>query len=93
MGGTRCFLAPELRERPSTFEPTVDVFGLGALLHVMLTGAAPGTEPIHALANDNDSRVSRQALEIAQLCLGLNPKDRPQTAAQVVALLAAIARK
>lgn len=48
------YQAPEVREDPTTRSPVSDVFGLGAVAYLILTGKAPGETPV-----DVDARLQR----------------------------------
>lgn len=70
--GTVGYMAPEQRD-PARFDelgPAADVWGLGATLHAVLTGAPPLTEPF-------PSRVPDAVADVVRACLEPRPGDRP----------------
>lgn len=68
------FLAPEVKEG-KTPEPGADLFGLGALLYVMLTGRSPTDEFIHPSQahKEADAALDKQLLT----ALSADPTQRP----------------
>jgi eukaryotic-like serine/threonine-protein kinase len=94
--GTPAFLAPELFGGAAA-TPASDVYGLGALLHAMLTGHAPIAAATWAQAvQAHETTIIGQELAIVGLpapvrylclrCLARNPHSRP-AAHEVAALL------
>jgi len=79
-----------------------DVFGLGAILCVILTGQPPwrGTsrEEVQAQAAEGElsdvlarlesSRADEELLQLARRCLAVDPTDRPPTPAKVLRAVA-----
>jgi serine/threonine-protein kinase len=94
ISGTPSYLAPELIEDPRALNPTMDIYSLGVLAYLILTGAKPFKEPvIETLANDREvepppsleEKVPKLGTVVASLldaCLSFHPAERP-TAAEV----------
>lgn len=101
--GTPGFMAPEqARGDNRRVDERADVFGLGGLLAVILTGAPPFSDPDRgvvweqSLAGDlgpafdrlDGCGADRRMIRLAKRCLTREPEDRPRNAG-VVARLAA----
>ncbi|RIK82489.1 MAG: hypothetical protein DCC68_06250 [Planctomycetota bacterium] len=92
VGGTLRYLAPELRDDNVAFEPTIDVFGLGAILFAMFTGNPPSMPHDVALAKPSlENAASRAVLQIVARCLNTNPAYRFQSIDEVAAALQHVA--
>jgi serine/threonine protein kinase len=87
--GTVGFMPPEQASgASSTIDERADVYGLGALLHLLLAGEAPGTaDPGEAIRRRRD--VARPLRSICARALALRPDDRYRS---VSALAADVAR-
>jgi serine/threonine protein kinase len=92
--GTPAFMAPEqARGEIDRIGKASDVFGLGGILCVILTGQAPYTHTRQALAGDVEGVFSRldacgadaDLIRLAKACLAPAPEARPADAAAVAA--------
>jgi tRNA A-37 threonylcarbamoyl transferase component Bud32 len=90
--GTLAFMPPEqARGEASRVGKASDVFGLGAILCVTLTGQAPYTRAPQALAGDVTEAFARldrcgadaELIEVAKACLAPAAEARPADAAEV----------
>jgi CheY-like chemotaxis protein len=97
--GTPSYMAPEQLENASSVTPATDVYGLGAVMFEMVTGARP-FEDLRARLRNVDGEAPRLADRAAGVpaplaavidqCLARRPADRPQ-ARELTARLAALA--
>jgi serine/threonine protein kinase len=92
--GTPAFMAPEqARGQASRVGKASDVFGLGGILCVILTGQPPYTQARQALAGDVAEAFARldgcgadaELIALAKACLAAAPEARPADAAEVAA--------
>jgi eukaryotic-like serine/threonine-protein kinase len=92
--GTPAFMAPEqARGETGRVGKSSDVFGLGGVLCVTLTGQPPYTEPGEVLAGDVSGAFARldgcgadaELVALAKACLAPEPGARPADAAEVAA--------
>jgi hypothetical protein len=90
--GTPAFMAPEqARGEASQIGKASDVFGLGGILCVILTGEAPYTRAWQAPAGDVTEAFERldgcgaamELVGLAKACLARAPEARPADAAEV----------
>jgi len=90
--GTPAFMAPEqARSETSRVGKASDVFGLGGILCVILTGQPPYTEARQALVGDVTEAFARldgcsadaELIGLAKACLAPAPEARPADAAEV----------
>lgn len=78
-GGTPGFSAPEQFRRDATITPGADVFALGALLYLMLTGQPPretDANGLPALPHLLAEAVPSELERICLMCLERNPEAR-----------------
>jgi hypothetical protein len=94
--GTLAFMAPEqARGQASRISKASDVFGLGGILCVTLTGQPPYARAAQALAGDVTEAFARldhcgadaELIDLAKACLAPKPEARPADAAAVAGLV------
>lgn len=84
--GTAPWRAPELAAEPSTATRAVDVYGLGALLHALVTGVAP--RPGMA-----DPKCPARLAAVVRRATAMDPMARYHTAADLVDALGPVHEK
>jgi serine/threonine protein kinase len=92
--GTPAFMAPEqARGEASRVGKSTDVFGLGGILCVILTGQPPYTQAWQALTGDMSEAFARldgcgadpELIGLAKACLAPAPETRPADSGEVAA--------
>lgn len=76
--GTAPFVAPEQREAPDNVDGRADIYSLGVLIYLLLTGRRPN--PITAMprpAHEVDAAIPRDLSDWAQAAMSLVPAARP----------------
>jgi serine/threonine protein kinase len=98
--GTADYLPPEQITSPGTVTPAGDIYSLGCTLYYAVTGKVPypgGTtaEKVHRHCNDMplhprriSPTLSEEFVEVISLMMNKDPKERIQTAAEVMRQLA-----
>jgi eukaryotic-like serine/threonine-protein kinase len=79
IGGTLGFVAPEVLVGGSRPTPAADVYAIGALLWVLLTGRVPGAGE----ALSDDGVVGEAISAICRRCLAVEPDERFASAGEV----------
>ncbi len=79
--GTRPYMAPERWDRARAPDVAVDVYGLGAILHELLSGEPPVASPPSGLRLDADPDLQAVCMK----CLRRAPEERYASAAAVAA--------
>jgi serine/threonine protein kinase len=86
--GTPGYTAPEVLQAPHTMDQRADIFSLGVLLHELLTGMLPGSDPRPASAIVQcDPRLDA----VVRKATHPNPLQRYQNAAEIADALQKIA--
>jgi serine/threonine protein kinase len=89
--GSPGYAAPE--QYKGQVDPRTDIFAFGALMHRLLSGRDPQSEPpftfppMAGMRPDIDSRLA----QLIDRCLGYDANQRPQHATEVLAIMNAIA--
>lgn len=97
ISGTPMYIPPERVKNPTQADPRVDIYALGATAFFMLTGqtifnAASAvdvlvqivTKPIPSVKEASDRIIPDALQDLISRCLAKDPKDRPQTADEVL---------
>jgi tetratricopeptide (TPR) repeat protein len=104
MMGTPAYMAPEQAAgKWDAVDCRSDVFGLGAILHALLTGSAPATKALRSgqlgnkspgdtFARLDDTVASPELVALCKRCLACEPEDRPADGAAVAAEVAELRR-
>jgi serine/threonine-protein kinase len=102
--GTPAYMAPEqARGGVETVDERADVFGLGAILCVILTGQPPYAGPdktevvrqaatgdlTHAFSRLDGCAADAELVALCKACLAPQPQDRPRDAGEVATRIAA----
>lgn len=83
VGGTRAYLAPELRDDPNTpVDTRCDVYGVGAILHALVSGSPPTVVDLDPMFTSITGVLDRS--------LAHRPADRFGAMADLVAALDAV---
>jgi eukaryotic-like serine/threonine-protein kinase len=93
--GTPLYLSPEAILTPAQLDSRADLYALGALAYVLLTGAPPFAgrtlvelcgHHLHSVPERPSARgvvVSEDLEQVVLACLAKDPADRPQTAQEL----------
>ncbi|QDU73547.1 Serine/threonine-protein kinase PrkC [Bremerella volcania] len=97
ISGTPMYIPPERVKNPTQADPRVDIYALGATAFFMLTGqtifnAASAvdvlvqivTQSIPSVKDASDRVIPDALQDLISRCLAKDPKDRPQTADEVL---------
>lgn len=90
------YLAPELFDPANAAAPASDLFSLGCILHALLAGRPPvGDRPVHQFARRQGVErwrpgLSADLVQLVRELLNQDPADRPKSAGEVAARLAAL---
>src|SRR5215471_3106861 len=81
--GSPGYAAPEQYGRAQT-TPRADIYGLGALLHLLLSGTDPADRPLHfAPLSLGEDAPRRELAELVMQMVELDASQRPQSIAEV----------
>ena len=101
--GTPAYMAPEQAVADPNIDHRADIYAVGAMAYEMLTGRSPfaGLAPHQMLAahvtepvvpvTDHRPAIPPALAELVMACLEKNPADRPQSAAEMLAAVEAMA--
>ncbi|HEY8946319.1 MAG TPA: serine/threonine-protein kinase, partial [Polyangiaceae bacterium] len=100
--GTPLYLSPEAILSPELIDARADIYGLGGVMYLLLTGSTPFTgrsvveicgHQLHTapqpLSTQASGRISEELERLVLSCLAKEPGQRPQSAKELATALAA----